>query len=447
MTVSDVDVLSVKLSNLKRLGASEALCGRIDEYIRTGVPGALVRISPFRLADQWELDRDEVLEAFLHATRLGIFDLEWAIRCPSCTGGTQLADELRMLLSDSHCDYCRIEFEGGFDDAVEVTFRVNPNVREVGELSKPEIMMCRNELEPPLAAVVEAGGEWSQRVDLVPGTYHFFSEGLTMSAPLLVRGEPQSEVQEVRYTCDGASVSRGNRPRTPGPYDVRVRNTGAEAVTLYLARARELPWVSGAHLASTQSFRDLFSKELIDPAESFSVKSSTFVFTDIRGSTELYERLGDSEAYALVREHFKIITDVIRRHRGAVVKTIGDAVMATFMRSTDALRAVFEMHGAFDAFNEENHTKDDIVIKVGIHRGPCISVNLNDHIDYFGRTVNISARIQGLSAGNDIVLSRSLAEEPGSRDILQSSGWQIHPFSAELKGIADRFDVVHLTEG
>jgi class 3 adenylate cyclase len=173
------------------------------------------------------------------------------------------------------------------------------------------------------------------------------------------------------------------------------------------------------------------------------VRNTSFVFTDIRGSTAMYERCGDSDAYAIVREHFRILTRVVSEHHGGVVKTIGDAVMATFPVATDAVAAALGAHVAFDAFNR-GHEGREISIKIGVHRGPCLAVCSNDRLDYFGRTVNMAARIQGLSQGGDVVLSATSAAAAPVRGLIAASGWRAEPFTAVLKGIGEPCEVVRL---
>ena len=71
-----------------------------------------------------------------------------------------------------------------------------------------------------------------------------------------------------------------------------------------------------------------------------------------------------------------------------------------------------------------------IVIKVGLHAGPCIAVTLNGRLDYFGSAVNMAARLQGESEGGDIVLSEDVANDPVAAPILQS-----YPLSTESRSI------------
>jgi class 3 adenylate cyclase len=73
-----------------------------------------------------------------------------------------------------------------------------------------------------------------------------------------------------------------------------------------------------------------------------------------------------------------------------------------------------------------------LAIKMGLHSGPCVAVTLNGRLDYFGSTVNLAARLEGLSQGGDIVLSDRLASDPVVSAVISS----LHSIveSAELKG-------------
>ena len=161
---------------------------------------------------------------------------------------------------------------------------------------------------------------------------------------------------------------------------------------------------------SLQAFRDLFAAATLRPGDEAGVSQVALLFSDLRGSTALYERLGDGAAYNVVREHFALLAGVVRDHDGAVVKTIGDAVMASFGDPADAVRAALAMQARI--------ADQDLTLKLGVHMGPSVVVTLNDRLDYFGSTVNMAARLQGQSAGGDIVLSRAVADDPAVQTVI-----------------------------
>jgi len=183
-------------------------------------------------------------------------------------------------------------------------------------------------------------------------------------------------------------------------------------------------WVADALLAervtALQSFRDLFSHEVLRPGDEVAIANITLMFTDLAGSTALYRRVGDARAYHLVREHFSVLTEAVRAHDGGIVKTIGDAVMAAFPDPAGALGAALAIQAGIAALNAglALGPAEGLVVKIGLHGGPCIAVTLNERLDYFGSTVNLAARLGGAAEGGEIVLSQAVAADPGVRAAL-----------------------------
>jgi class 3 adenylate cyclase len=139
------------------------------------------------------------------------------------------------------------------------------------------------------------------------------------------------------------------------------------------------------------------------------------------------------KAFDLVRQHFGYLRECITRNSGALVKTIGDAVMASFVDPLDALRAALEMRDEIARFNDE--AGDNLIgLKVGLHAGACLAVTLNDRLDYFGQTVNIAARVQALSAADEIVITDDVLLLEGAAELV--AGLPIEPTVVQLKGVA-----------
>jgi class 3 adenylate cyclase len=215
-----------------------------------------------------------------------------------------------------------------------------------------------------------------------------------------------------------------------------LTNWPAEIVALPEKPALEFePFLSGGTLLTRQTFRKLFRSEHVNEAEGLGVRQVTFLFTDLKGSTALYERLGDLNAYALVREHFAFLDAVIHGHAGAVVKTIGDAVMAAFSRPADAVAAALHMLNDIGQFNRE-HGEPAVILKIGAHCGPSIAVTLNENLDYFGQTVNIAARVQSFAGPSEICLTEAVYAAPGVRELLAAH--EIVAFEAPLRGVEGR---------
>ncbi len=184
----------------------------------------------------------------------------------------------------------------------------------------------------------------------------------------------------------------------------------------------------------TQTFRDFFRSEVIRGTEGLAVRDITVLFTDLKGSTALYDRIGDLNAYVQVQRHFEQLVDVTVRHQGAVTKTIGDAVMAAFLTPADAMRAALEMRQSVEQMNRDRPQRD-FILKIGIHRGASIAVTLNDRLDYFGQTVNIASRVQHLADGDEIVITESVRRSEGIGEIV--APYRVEQSTAELKGISE----------
>src|SRR5262249_5584660 len=161
----------------------------------------------------------------------------------------------------------------------------------------------------------------------------------------------------------------------------------------------------------------LYRTDTLDVEQRLKITSLTFLFTDLKGSTALYDRVGDLVAYDLVRAHFRVLQEIVASESGAVVKTIGDAVMATFPTPERAMAAALRMRDAMGEL-KTGTLDEDLTLKIGIHEGPCLAVMLNDRQDYFGQTVNIAARVQGLAETRSIFASRVVVENPAVAQIL-----------------------------
>jgi class 3 adenylate cyclase len=161
------------------------------------------------------------------------------------------------------------------------------------------------------------------------------------------------------------------------------------------------------------------------------VGTLTVLFTDLKGSTSMYRSLGDGPAFDRVADHFRVLREAIEPERGSIVKTIGDAVMAVFLEPAGAVRAVLRAHRAIGRLAGT----PPLVLKAGIHAGPCIAVTLNERLDYFGSTVNVAARLAGLSHGSDFVLSDVVRNDPGVAGLLAAEGLEPEGFRASVRGV------------
>ena len=260
------------------------------------------------------------VEACLEATRLGLLELRWDLLCPRCRGAKAVAASLDRLPTGAHCGTCNIAYDRDFSRNVELTFRPRAAIRPLGEgefcllgpMSTPHIW-AHVTLEPgEVAALV---------LDAPPGPYRLRTLEAGPEADIEHAGGPLA-----RHRGDADAVPCA--PATSGPGSRTARRTGARS------SSRSAPGSADAltadRVATIQAFRDLFSAEVLRPGDEVAIRRVTLLFSDLKGSTGLYEAIGDAAAWRLVREHFAFLAGLVREHDGAIVKTIGDAVMAAF---------------------------------------------------------------------------------------------------------------------
>jgi class 3 adenylate cyclase len=418
--------LDAGIARLAAAGADAALVDKLRAFILGGSEIDLLHMRPLRLARLWAAPERAVIELCLLATKAGLLSMHWDLLCPNCRGAKLSVASLDRLPQGAHCATCNIDYGRDFARNVELTFRPAPTIRRVEDgqfclfapMTTPHVMLQQT-LAPGESRDVPA--------DLPHGAYRL--RGLHPGADAQVEwtggGFPSLVIAD-----EGVSVGEASPPGL-----VRIVNCARGERTV-VVESRE--WVREAltahRVTAMQAFRDLFATEALRPGDEVGVGHVTLMFTDLRGSTALYSRIGDARAYQLVREHFAYMAEAVRVQNGGIVKTIGDAVMAAFSDPADAVRAALAIQGNVASFNRDHGlgAADGLVIKLGLHGGPCIVVTLNERLDYFGSTANLAARLQGESRGGDIVVSQALTADPAVAPLL--GGVPASSESAIVKG-------------
>src|SRR5258707_8842211 len=124
------------------------------------------------------------------------------------------------------------------------------------------------------------------------------------------------------------------------------------------------------------------------------------LFADISESTKLYSTLGDNAARGVVNACLSLVSSVVERFRGRVVKTIGDEVMCVFRRADDAVSAASEMQSSVES---KRPGKYHVQLHIGLHYGPVL---VEDN-DVFGDTVNAAAYLTAVAAPEQILTTEA----------------------------------------
>jgi len=421
-----------------RQGTDPSLITHLEDFFDRADELSLQRIRPYALADGWNIDRRTVLEMFLRATRAGILDMSWDLLCPSCRGTTEGHTNLGDVRGQSHCNTCQIDFTVNFDHNIEVVFRPNPSVRPV----QLDAAFCVGspQLQPHVVMVqtISALRSLPVNVRLEPGRYTLRASSVPGSVSLYADGNGAAKT-DVRVTQYGWPPEEQRVSLLP---TLNLVNATEADQTFQLERTA---WsdqaATAADVTTLQVFRDLFATEVLRPGEEISIGSVTLMFTDLRDSTRLYRKIGDASAFGRVREHFEVLEQAVASEGGSIVKTMGDSVMATFQHPVAALRAVWNAQKKIAERGEPM-----LWLKVGLHKGPCIVVNLNDRLDYFGSTVNIAARLPGFSQGGELIFSEAIHDDPEVQEFLTQTvkPSSLARFTGEVKGFEEPFTMWRL---
>ena len=376
------------------------------DWIRTGDDADLHRIQIRERARVWKLPEHELLRVALHATRAGVLDLSWDTVCPHCRGVRDENPALATIATSSNCAACDVTFATDAPETVEVTFRVHPSIRTV-----PDQVYCSAEPARKdhirLQWMLAPGARVCVAPHLAAGRYRA-RQGHTAGWYLDVSDEGPPQLTWAT-TPDGAVV--------PAHLDAELEliNEGEAPQMFVVERAL---WSDHAlragQLLGFQDFRDLFSAEYIGADVRLGIGQQTLLFTDVVGSTAFYAERGDPAAFVEIKRHFDELFAIVAANNGAVVKTIGDAVMATFGDPADAVRASQLIHQAFHPTRADT----PIRLRISLNTGPCIAVRLNANADYFGGTVNVAAKLQALAEGHQIAMSEATYQSPGVAELL-----------------------------
>jgi class 3 adenylate cyclase len=463
--------VAIELIAILRESADEKVAVAIGRLIEKGLDRHLCRINALAFAEKNGFDQEKTIAAFLHAASIGLFDISWNVLCPGCGGVLDTNTTLKTMRQEEYvCSLCAAGYEPTLDEMVEVTFTVSPRIRRIAAHNPEDL--------PPLEYFRQI--YWSSGVDLpeegytsvvenfiietvelppgekailsiqLPEEFIVIFEPMTHSVQFLdVKGEPTRERQALSVVIDREHLHNQSLEMHPGPLRITFENrTDRRTLPSVFIAGDELheilkkrrPFLTAKRLLTNQTFRDLYRTDTIEIDQRLKITSLTFLFTDLRGSTELYERVGDLAAFDIVRAHFRVLNDIVAAEAGAVVKTIGDAVMATFPAPDRAVAAALRMREAMRDLNAERG-REDLLLKIGIHEGPCIAVSMNERQDYFGQTVNIASRVQGLATSQSIFATNAVISDARAAEVLDQA--KVTPVSkgAMLRGVASEMSL------
>lgn len=402
--VSDEEISSLS-SKWEKLCPNRDVAHKIASFVLTAPEGSLSRINAFKMADAIGVDRMVLLEFLLEATTQGFFIMTWQILCPNCKQPTYKTSHLHDLDSPhNQCNMCNVTDNLTASKNVELVFSPAPLVRKIANkvfcATAPE-----NQLHFASQHLLDPFEKKEFKIELPEGIYSFrlLEQNVIFQEHQDVIFNVRKDSQNFEYIFNKTDESELTLNTE---FKVTVENVYPQLSKFNIIRLSSLDdAVTIDRASSIQAYRNYFSLDAIPKNIELGVKVSAFLFTDIKNSTQMYSELGDSSAFSLVSAHFDILQKTIKANNGAIVKTIGDAVMGVFIRPLDAIKSMVEIQYAF--IHLQKKEKSRIIVRMGAHSGASLLVRANHIVDYFGNAVNLTARISHESLGNDMTISES----------------------------------------
>ena len=334
----------------------------------------------------------EAIDLFLHAAAVGLFAMDWLLLCPLCSCVVGSFGSLRVVDNHYHCSMCQTDYEAKLDDYIAVTFTVSPAIRRIAfhdpaGLPARDYVVKYRVTGAHLAGRTPDGLIWGDLVDQLTRVVSYMAPAETVRHELTaqggfllgydtdsdagfviaIAGEPTEELQTVRLEYQDGRCEPARGKVRPGPVVIEITNAtprrgliGVAELPADFARCQLTyePFLTGARVLTTQTFRDLFRAEVIRGTEGIGVTDITLLFTDLKGSTALYEWIGDLNALALGAAALRATARRHRPARGTIIKTIGDAVMSAFQDPADAVRAALAMMAGVEVLNVDIGERD-----------------------------------------------------------------------------------------
>uniref|UniRef100_A0A7S4KD36 Guanylate cyclase domain-containing protein n=1 Tax=Odontella aurita TaxID=265563 RepID=A0A7S4KD36_9STRA len=410
--------------------------------------GMINPIHPAVLARESGVPHQVVMEELLYATKVGLASMRWAPECERCGSAVTEAAQIGRLPARADCKGCHYPNVIDTMDRIKVLFNLTQDVlyvlMENYACQPSSASMGENALFAAVPATSTGSGfrysvgcgRDELRPAFDPGKYRMHCPVSKTDNYLTVQESASPDDRPIKLkmrisdiVCDGSPGSAQKElivphgkvhfdiiPDTHSFFVLWVQNDVDDDTLLRLPPEERAPYTSATEMIHHDAFQRLFADQVVSsrPEALLKIKRVVLVFTDVVGSTNLYASLGDGPALQLVRKHYAVLFSAFTR-RGRVVKTIGDAVMASFSSGRHAVEACAE---ALRKVPRECVLPDGrpLEIRIGVHCGSAVVVPLNGVNDYFGQTVNIAARVEAaVKASECFVTDAVLGLDPDAR--------------------------------
>ncbi len=406
--------LQARIEQLRSRRLDPQVIDTLAQFLQHASDLEVARIRPIALAQRFQLSSEQVIDACLEGTRLGIFDLLWDILCPSCRIPSSIQETLQAITDHSYCEACNVSFGIDLAESVELIFRVHPEIRPVQtatyciggpawsrhvvaqvRLAAGERFVC--ELNLTEGSYILRGPQLPFTVDLRVGHAHVLQRVELSLARPPVHGQVQLPVgAQVICLCNDSASDQ----------QVRIERTAARHDALSAAKA-----------STIALFRELFPGEVLSSDQMISIAHITLMRVKFHHTQQLYESLGDGPAFSRIRKELQHFIDCVKANSGTVVKTIGEGVLASFHEVAPAVRAATELI--------QHATEQNLSISIAVHQGAAMVATIDQRLDYFGRTLQTLEALVDAAEPLSIALSPEVTDTAEVQSLIRELQWDI----------------------
>jgi len=381
--------------NLKMRSLNPVAVDGLCQLIKTGDDFDLYRIKAIVLAQNLNVSKKDLLKVCMEGVRYGLLSISWDVICPHCRGVRLAAQNMGQIPANTDCMVCEVDFQTDTLESIEVVFHVHPSYRKVTEVlfcaaepSKKDHIQVQQKIEPFQTLHFHQNlQEGRHRLRVTNPTANYYFEVQKESPKAEVTWDLAADMEKA--VC-GPSLTFTIQNKTNQIRDFHVEQLWWKDDILHPVDIFTMP-----------EYRDVFSRESLESHLRISMGVQVVMFTDIVNSTSFYNKMGDAAAFSEVKKHFTDTFAAVEKCEGAVIKTIGDSIMACFSDPEKALQAAVEIQDVFHSQRADT----SIRLRVSLHFGQVIAVHLLQGLDLFGTTVNKAAKLQACANAGEVACS------------------------------------------
>ncbi|WP_020468195.1 protein kinase domain-containing protein [Zavarzinella formosa] len=396
--------LHARIDRLLHSGAAHDAVEMLGIFLANAPDQEVSRIKPLAIARRFGIDEMAMVETCLRSVLEGLLQLQWDVICPLCRVPSGHRDTLKQILEHENCPTCDASFRTDFATAVELVFRVHPDVRPT-----EDGMYCAGGPAHSPHVVAQVRLSPGERVELELS----LSEGLYR-----VRGPQLPWNLELRVANDAVTnrwelniESAGKEPLPPvGPSGqvLVLQNGPAGELIVRIERAAGRDDVlTAARAMSFPSFRELFPGELLSPGQLTPASMITLLLAQADRSEQMFSVLGEAKAFQIIQAGFRVMEAKVKAEGGVIVKTVGEGLLAAFEGVSSAVRAGLSLTEALTA----DPLTQGMPLRVAVHRGMAMVATVNDRLDYFGQTPRLVGRLLEVAGRNELAISATTASD------------------------------------